>query len=287
LGTYTLEYTYTDISGNTGTTTRTVTIVDTTAPVVTLSGSASVNIEYGTDYTENGANWTDLYDGSGALPGPYSGSVNTGALGTYTLDYRYVDSAGNTGSVSRTVNVVDTTAPVVTLVGSGVVAILSGTIFSDSGAIWVDLHDGAGSIPSYNSGTLDVNTVGTYTIEYTYADISGNTGATARVVQVLPVPDTIPPVMTLSGSSTVNVEYGNDFVDDGATWTDNVDGAGFIPAYNSGTVNTGALGSYSISYEYTDSSSNVGIGATRTVVVQDTTAPVVTPIGGATVSLVA
>ena len=182
---------------------------------------------------------------------------------------------------------VDTTAPVVTLIGSGIVTILSGTVFGDSGATWTDLYDGAGSIPSYNSGTLDVNTVGTYTIGYSYTDGAGNTGSVSRTVNVIAAPDTTPPTVTLSGSSTVNVEYGNDFVDDGANWTDNVDGSGFIPAYNSGTVNTGALGSYSISYEYTDSSSNVGIGATRTVVVQDTTAPVVTPIGGATVSLVA
>ncbi len=139
-------------------------VVDTTAPVVTLSGSATVNVEYGNDYSEDGASWTDAYDGSGLIPVATTGSVNTGTLGTYTLGYRYIDSSGNTGSVSRTVNVVDTTVPVVTLVGSGMITLLSGSVFSDSGATWTDLHDGAGVIPSYNSGTLDVNTVGTYTI---------------------------------------------------------------------------------------------------------------------------
>lgn len=38
---------------------------------------------------------------------PYSGSVNVGVAGVYTLYYRYVDRAGNTGNiVTRTVTVV-------------------------------------------------------------------------------------------------------------------------------------------------------------------------------------
>ncbi len=105
-------------------------------------------------------------------------------------------------------------------------------------------------------------------------------------MNIIPVPDTTPPVITLSGSATVNVEYGNDFIDDGASWTDNVDGSGFIPGYTSGSVNTGALGTYTVSYEYTDSSSNVGTGADRTIIVQDTTAPSVVAVGGSLITLV-
>jgi len=37
-----------------------------------------------------------------------SGSVNTGVVGTYILEYTYTDAAGNVGNtVTRTVNVVD------------------------------------------------------------------------------------------------------------------------------------------------------------------------------------
>lgn len=43
---------------------RTVTVTDALAPVVTLSGSGTVNVEYGNDYNEDGASWTDNVDGS-------------------------------------------------------------------------------------------------------------------------------------------------------------------------------------------------------------------------------
>ena len=40
-----------------------------------------------------------------------SGEVNTGEKGTYYIDYTYVDTAGNTGSTTRTVTVRDTIKP--------------------------------------------------------------------------------------------------------------------------------------------------------------------------------
>ncbi len=38
------------------------------------------------------------------------------------------------------------------------------------------------------------------------------------------LPDTTPPIVSLSGSSTVSGEYGYPYVDAGASWTDNADG---------------------------------------------------------------
>lgn len=105
LGTYTLQYWKIDAAGNTGTTvTRTVTVTDQTAPVVTLVGSAGITLAYNSLYTDSGASWTDAIDGTGnTLSGTYgntgtfqsSGSVNTALPGTYTITYKKVDAAGN------------------------------------------------------------------------------------------------------------------------------------------------------------------------------------------------
>ncbi|MFA6256572.1 MAG: immunoglobulin-like domain-containing protein, partial [Candidatus Absconditabacterales bacterium] len=116
VGTYIITYDVTDAVGNAATQrTRTVHVVDTTKPVITLNGSAAVTVEYGNRYTEQGATRTDNYDGDGTAT--ISGSVNTGVLGTYILNYIYVDTSGNTGNIlTRTVNVVDTTAPNITAV---------------------------------------------------------------------------------------------------------------------------------------------------------------------------
>lgn len=56
------------------------TTLDTVAPVVTLSGAATLTIIQNTVYTESGATWTDLIDGSGMLSVPLGGSVNTAIL---------------------------------------------------------------------------------------------------------------------------------------------------------------------------------------------------------------
>ena len=59
VGTYTITYTATDPSGNAATATRTVNVVDTTAPVVTVIGDTTITLELGGTYTELGATATD------------------------------------------------------------------------------------------------------------------------------------------------------------------------------------------------------------------------------------
>jgi hypothetical protein len=57
-------------------------------------------------------------DGTGAILNAYSGSVNMRVPGIYSLQYQKVDAHGNTGSITRSVTVVDTTAPSIVLNGS-------------------------------------------------------------------------------------------------------------------------------------------------------------------------
>lgn len=200
-GSYTISYVYVDSAGNTGSISRVVNVTDSdlTAPVVTLSGSTPVDVEFGGPFVDDGANWTDNVDGTGNIGAYNSGSLDVNTLGTYNIGYVYVDVAGNTGSVDRVVNVVDTTAPVVTLSGSTPVTVLSGSVFSDEGATWTDNVDGSGVIANYNSGTLDVNNSGSYLIGYVYVDAAGNTGSISRVVNVegAPVPPQLVPATIL------------------------------------------------------------------------------------------
>ena len=66
-------------------------------------------------------------------------------------------------------------------------------------------------------------------------------------------------------------------MDAGAVWYDNIDGNG--TADTNGTVNTFTLGTYKITYSFTDSSGNTAQSVVRTVTVVDTTPPVITLIG--------
>ena len=76
---------------------------DTVAPVISLIGEATVTLQQGTSYTDPGATATDNVDG--AVSATTTDTVGT-AIGTYTLNYSATDSAGNSSSLPRTVNVI-------------------------------------------------------------------------------------------------------------------------------------------------------------------------------------
>jgi len=79
---------------------------DTTPPVITLIGSANVSITQGDNYTDEGATATDDVDGDLTSSISVSGSVDTATIGNYILTYSVSDSAGNSASLSRNVDVV-------------------------------------------------------------------------------------------------------------------------------------------------------------------------------------
>jgi hypothetical protein len=87
--------------------------VDTTSPVLTLTGATSLTLECHTSFTDPGATATDNCPGSVTVTP--SGSVNANVPGTYTLTYTASDASGNSATAARTVTVVDTTAPTLTL----------------------------------------------------------------------------------------------------------------------------------------------------------------------------
>lgn len=80
--------------------------------------------------------------------------------------------------------------------------------------------------------------------------------------------DLTAPVITVTGNPVVVLPLGDPYIEQGATWTDNVDGSG--PAVIGGdTVDTGAVGVYIVTYDYTDTAGNVGLQQTRSITVSD------------------
>jgi Cu/Ag efflux protein CusF len=262
VGSYTITYTATDAAGNVGTATRTVNVVDTTAPVITITGDNPATVELGETYSDAGATATDL----DTVLVSVSGTVDVGVVGSYTITYTATDASGNTATAIRTVNVVDTTAPVVTVTGDNPVTVELGGTYVDAGATATDFSQ---TQTLETTGSVDTDTVGTYTITYTATDASGNEGTATRTVNVV---DTTGPVITITGDNPATVELGGTYVDAGATATD---ASGIAQSVTSGTVDTSTLGTYTLTYTFTDASGNVAT-ATRTVNVVDTTAPVIT-----------
>ena len=68
--------------------------VDTTAPVILLTGSASVSFVQGGTYAEEGATATDDRDGDLTENIVITGTVDASVIASYTVTYTVSDSAG-------------------------------------------------------------------------------------------------------------------------------------------------------------------------------------------------
>ena len=91
-------------------------------------------------------------------------------------------------------------------------------------------------------------------------------------------PDTTRPVITLVGANPQTVEVGRAYVELGATATDNVDGdLSDEIVIDASAVDTGSPGSYSVTYNVSDSSGNDAVQKVRTVQVVEVPVP---PVGG-------
>ena len=83
----------------------------------------------------------------------------------------------------------DITAPIITIAGEDDISIVQGTPYTDDGATATDNVDGDLTSSIITSGTVDVNTVGSYTITYTVSDSAGNTATVSRQVTVVEYDD--------------------------------------------------------------------------------------------------
>lgn len=116
LGTHTITLTVTSSGGGSDDDDVQITIADTIAPVITLNGANPMTVECHTTFVDPGASASDGCAGS--FPASASGSVNVNVPGSYMITYNASDPSGNAATpVTRTVNVVDTTAPVITVNG--------------------------------------------------------------------------------------------------------------------------------------------------------------------------
>lgn len=112
-----------------------------------------------------------------------------------------------------------------------------------------------------------------YSITVSATDASGNESAQSVAVQGTTqegsANDTVKPVITLTGSASMTLTEGDSFTDPGATANDNVDGNITSGIVVTGSVNTNAPGTYTLSYNVSDSAGNAADTVTRTVVVEE------------------
>jgi hypothetical protein len=171
---------------------------DNSPPTITILGDNPISVFQGSTYTDQGATATDNVDGDITANITVTSNVDTSTVGTYTVTYNVSDAAGNAATeVVRTVNVVDTEAPVITLIGESTVSIDQDTTYTDQGATATDNVDGDITANITVTSNVDTSTVGTYTVTYNVSDAAGN--AATEVVRTVNVNDS-----ELSLNNTIN-----------------------------------------------------------------------------------
>ena len=319
------EYTYTkvyssnqkvtvefeDLVGNKGKVSFEIKRIDKVPPVVTITDSNKYQLEVHSPYVEKGYHAEDAVDknvtdrvtkkyqfqAKGSSNWEVVNDIDTSKLGIYKITYTFTDKAGNEASGSRVVEIVDTTAPLLTLNGEAKMTIEAGIdTYIELGATAKDNYDETitnlqpkyinYSVNNVYQGKVDAvdNTkLGTYKIVYEYSDTSNNVGVDANrsdhayVMRIVEVVDTTAPLLTLNGDAKIILEAGIDtYTELGATVTDNHDATitNLQPKYINYSVNNvyqgkvnsvdnTKLGTYKIVYEHSDTSNNVGVDANR------------------------
>ena len=193
-------------------------------------------------------------------------------------DSNVTDGEGNPAAErTRTVNVVDNTDPVITMLGASPVTVECGDTYTDDGATALDACDGDLTAAINTVSTVDVDNVGNYTVTYNVTDGEGN--AAAPVVRQVNVVDTTAPVITLIGSDPMTVNLDDPYTDPGATAADDCDGDLSASIVIGGdTVDTSTVDTYVVTYNVSDGASNAATEVTRTVNVVDTNNPFVTGV---------
>jgi peptidoglycan/xylan/chitin deacetylase (PgdA/CDA1 family) len=210
---------------------------------LTLNGDDTIVLEYGQSFQDPGASaqCRSLSGKAQELTVESSGSVDTLQLGTYTLTYRAKNRFASI-TRKRTVTVVDTQPPVLTLTDSGLSTPI-GQDYVEEGYSATDNVDGdiTDQVTFYQEGDK---------MYYSVADSSGNEATAVRTILYR---DPEAPDLVLTGSNQVTISAGSPFSDPGYTALDDQDGDITDRVTISGAVNYFAAGTYTLTYSVTDS----------------------------------
>ncbi len=161
------------------------------APVIALTGDNPITIEVGDSFTDPGATATDNYETT--ITVTTTGSVDVNTLGSYTITYSAEDSSSNTATTAtRTVNVVDTTAPNVVCQNISIELSSNEAVSISADDINNGSNDYSGiSEVSIDQSTFDCSNLGDNQVVLSVTDNYGNIGQCTGIVTVIDVVDPV------------------------------------------------------------------------------------------------
>ncbi len=226
-----------------------------------LTGTVDLFLDGVAEATGISAGGVGEWSSSVDLTGKGDGIYVLTATSTYTGWPGHAGATVSDVSSTAVSLYIDTTPPVITLIGPASQTVAQGSSYTDLGTTVSDNIDTG--LVAVVSGSVDTNTVGSYILTFNATDNGGN--AATPVQRTVNVTDQTAPVITLIGSNPMSVNQGATFTDPGATVSDNVDTG--LTATVTGSVDTTTIGSYILTYNVSDTAGNAAIAVTRTVTV--------------------
>ena len=177
-------------------------------------------------------------------------------LGSYTITYT-AEYGKHTATAQFVVEVVDTTAPVITLMNDPDSKTLPGEKYIEEGYSAYDAFDGD---LTDRVQRMVVDNV----VYYKVTDSSGNV---CQIERPIAYADVVAPELILLGNATIVVNEGESFEEPGYEATDDVDGDLTGAVIVSGEYDTANAGTYTITYTVTDTGGNTA-QVKRTLIVR-------------------
>ncbi|WP_338648446.1 gliding motility-associated C-terminal domain-containing protein [Flavobacterium sp. KS-LB2] len=273
----TRTWTFTDACSNSSSTSQTINVIDTVAPVINqLPEMSTISCPATPEFTPAIA--TDNCGSTVTLTFADT-TTNSACAGAYsvTRTWTATDACGNTANASQTINVQDTAAPVIAeLPSASTISCPATPEFTQ--AIATD-NCGSTVTLTFVDTTTSGACAGAYSVTRTWTatDACGNT---ANASQTINVQDTAAPIIAeLPSASTISCPATPEFTQAIAT-----DGCGstVILTFVDTTTSGACAGSYSVTRTWTatDACGNTA-NASQTINVQDTAAPVIAELPSA------
>ncbi|MBO5349625.1 MAG: polysaccharide deacetylase family protein [Clostridia bacterium] len=218
-------------------------------PVVNFNGKKVETISYGETYNDKGLKvYTKFKNISDKII--IENNIDTSKIGHYTITYK-VPYLNQYKMYTRNVNIVDTTAPSISLIGDTHYNLEYGTEYQEPGYKATDNYDGdITNKVVVTKVDIDENN---FEEHYTVNDSSGNN---FKIIRYVKITDNIAPKITLNGNSVISVIKGSIYNEQGAKAIDNKDGDISKNIQIIENVDTSKNGTYTITYTASDYSGN-------------------------------
>ncbi|MFD2907740.1 gliding motility-associated C-terminal domain-containing protein [Flavobacterium ardleyense] len=281
-------WTATDVCGNTTSVSQTISVQDTQAPIFTSTAPADVTVECNAVPTAITLLAIDTCDATVVVT---FNEVKTD--GSCANNYKLVrtwtatDVCGNTTSISQTINVQDTQAPIITVQaadalvecdGQGNTEALNAWLASNAGAIANDICSSVTWSNNFNTVTDTCGATGTAAVTFTATDDCGNTSTSDATFTII---DTTAPVFSSDLPANVSVSCDNLPTVQTVTAIDNCDTNVLVTLVETlDYEGSNCAGSYNIirTWTATDACNN-NVSHTQVITVSDTTPPtILTPL---------